>query len=189
MTGSKENTGKYDGRRTLIIGDVNTGKTRLTEQALASWTAQGRSKSVVVLDLAPQPRGGIGGRLARPAGFQGVCLATPIVPPRLSARDEGEAEALARANAEAIEVLLENARRIAAPILVINDVTLYLQAGNYEQLLRVVQASGTVLINAYYGNSFPEYALSQRERRRTERLIQDCDRIIRLPAADLPDWA
>ena len=187
MTGSKENTGKYDGRRTLIIGDVNTGKTRLTEQALASWTAQGRSKSVVVLDLAPQPRGGIGGLLARPAGFQGVYLATPIVPPRLSARDEIEADALARANAEAIEVLLENARRIAAPILVINDVTLYLQAGRYERLMAVIHTAGTALINAYYGHSFPDYRLSRQERRLTDRLIQDCDRMIRLPAADLPD--
>jgi hypothetical protein len=67
-------TADYDGRRTLVIGDVNTGKTRLTEKVMARWVAQGRSQEIVVLDLAPETQETIGGRIHLPAGFQGVLL-------------------------------------------------------------------------------------------------------------------
>jgi hypothetical protein len=173
-------TQSYDGRRTLIIGDVNTGKTRLTEEVLACWVAQGRSPQIAVLDLAPETSEGIGGRLKLPEGFQGFYLATPIVPPRLKARTEEEAERLAEANAAAIESLLQDSRLGTCSILIINDVTLYLQAGRYEHLHQVFCSAETALINAYYGQSFPDYRLSRRERRRTDRLIKDCDHILRL---------
>jgi hypothetical protein len=187
MIASGNDTIQYDHRRTLIIGDVNTGKTRLTEQVLKRWTAQGRGPDIVLLDLAPESKDGIGGRLNRPAGFDGLYLTTAIVPPRLTARHATGADALARANAQAIEMLFEDAHRAAGSILVINDVTLYLQAGRYERLLATIQTAATVLINAYYGHSFPDYDLSRQERRLTERLIQDCDRIIRLPDPDLTE--
>lgn len=181
MPGRAKTTTEYDGRRTLIIGDVNTGKTRLTEQVLARWVAQGRSPDIVVLDLAPVTRETIGGRIHLPAGFQGVVLATTIVPPRLSGRNEEEANILAQVNAGVIERFFQDTRLANDSILVINDVTLYLQAGDYERLWAIIQPIETVLINAYYGDSFPDYGLSRQERRLTERLIQDCDRVIRLP--------
>ena len=92
MLGRENATAEYDGRRTLVIGDVNTGKTRLTEKVMARWVAQGRSHEIVVLDLAPETQETIGGRIHLPAGFQGVVLATTIVAPRLSGRDEEEAD-------------------------------------------------------------------------------------------------
>jgi hypothetical protein len=181
MPGSENATVDYDGRRTLVIGDVNTGKTRLTEEVLARWMVQDRSHKIVVLDLAPETKGTIGGRIHLPANFQGVDLSTTIVPPRLSGRDEIEATALAEANAAAIEILFKDSRLETCAILVINDVTLYLQAGSYERVWAIIEPVGTVLINAYYGNSFPDYQLSRRERRLTDRLIQDCDQVIRRP--------
>lgn len=180
MFGREKTAAEYDGRRTLIIGDVNTGKTRLTENILARWTAQGRSQEIVVLDLAPKTKKTIGGRIHLPAGFRGVVLATTIVPPRLSGRNENEAAALAQANVNAIEPLFQDARLANCSILVINDVTLYLQAGNYAHLWAVIRPVKTVLINAYYGDSFPDYHLSRQERRLTEHLIKDCHQIIRL---------
>ena len=182
MLGRKNATADYDGRRTLVIGDVNTGKTRLTEKVLTRWVAQDRSHEIVVLDLAPETQETIGGRIHLPAGFQGELLATTIVAPRLSGRDEDQANALAHANADAIERLLQDSRLTSCPILIVNDVTLYLQAGNYEHLQHLLRRSATALLNAYYGHSFPDYQLSRRERRLTDRLIQDCDRVIRLPA-------
>jgi hypothetical protein len=187
MPGREKTTTEYDDRRTLIIGDVNTGKTRLTEHVLACWVAQVRSKEITVLDFAPETQESIGGRIQLPADFQGVVLATPIVPPRLRGRDEDEADTLAQANAAAIENLLRDARLANSSILVINDVTLYLQAGQYDHLWAVIQPVATVLINAYYGHSFPDYHLSRRERQLTDRLIQDCDRVIRLPDPDRHD--
>ena len=182
MPANTLSTRDYDGQRTLVIGDVNSGKTRLTENVLAAWTAQGRSREIAVLDLAPQTRRGVGGRLALPQGFEGVCQAPSIAPPRLMAQTEAEAEMLARANAAVVAPLLRDPRLAESTILVINDATLYLQAGDYDLFLGFIRSAATVLINAYYGHSFPDYRLSHRERRLTERLIQDCDRIIRLPA-------
>jgi hypothetical protein len=174
-------TGDYDGRRTLIIGDVNSGKTRLTEDILATWIAQGRSPDIAVLDLAPQTRQGIGGHLTLPQGFKGVYQAPAIIPPRLTAKTEEEAEMLARANAAAIDPFLLDPQLVGHAILIINDATLYLQAGDYDRFIQVVRSAETALINAYYGHSFTDFRLSRRERLLTERLIQDCDRIIRLP--------
>lgn len=173
-------TRDYDGRRTLIIGDVNSGKTRLTEGVLAAWTTQDRSPDITVLDLAPQTRQSIGGRLTLPQGFKGVYQAPSIIPPRLTAKTEEEAERLARANAETIAPLFRNPRLSVCPILIINDVTLYLQAGDYDHLQQVIRSAATALINAYYGHSFPDFRLSRRERLLTERLMQDCNHIIRL---------
>lgn len=182
MSAERIDTGDFDGRRTLIVGDVNSGKTRFTEAVLVSWTAQGRSPNIAVMDLAPETRQGIGGRLRLPEGYQGIYLATSIAPPRLQGRSEKEADALAAANAAAIAPLLADPGLTAAPILVVNDATLYLQAGDYDRLLHRIRSAGTVLMNAYYGASFPNYRLSQRERRLTERLMKECDRIIHLPA-------
>ncbi len=181
---NKNIIGELDHRRTLIVGDINTGKTRLTGEILADWTSQGRSDQITILDLTPEPIKGIGGRLERPATFQGRYLTTVIVPPRLTGKTEIEAENLAARNAEAIEDLLRQVRLVSAPILIVNDATLYLQAGDYDRFMAVVQTAETVLINAYYGHSFPEYRLSQQERHLTDRLIQESDRVIRLPHPD-----
>jgi hypothetical protein len=181
MPAERTDTADYDGRRTLIVGDVNTGKTRLTAAVLNAWAAQGRSREIAVLDLSPEPRRGIGGRLMLPAAFHGVYLAAAIAPPRLQAGSEAAAEVLAAANAAVITPLLDEFRRAARPILIVNDATLFLQAGDYERLLAVLDTSETALINAYYGNSFPDYRLSRRERRLTERLMAACHRVIRLP--------
>jgi hypothetical protein len=181
MPDRKTDTTDYDGRRTIIIGDVNSGKSRLTECVLAGWVAQARSKKVAVLDLAPRRIETVGGRLNLPAGFQGAYLATTIVPPRLSARNEEMADTLAAANAAAIDPLLRDSRLADPAILIINDVTLYLQAGNYDHLMAVIAPVETVLINAYYGDSFPDYRISRQERRLSDRLIKECHRIIRLP--------
>ena len=175
-------TKDFDGRRTLILGDVNTGKTRLTQKVLTHWMDQGRSPAIAVLDLAPRTRQGIGGRLGLPDGFAGLYLTAPVTAPRLTARSEDEADALARANAAAIDPLLSDPRLAACAIVVINDVTLYLQAGRYERLMDVLQPAETALVNAYYGDSFPDYRLSRRERHLTDRLMDDCDRVIRLSA-------
>jgi hypothetical protein len=87
--------------------------------------------------------------------FRGCFCATTIAAPRLSGRDEEEADLLAQTNADAIEPLFQDPRLANCSILVINDVTLYLQAGNYDDLWAVIQPVETVLINAYYGAASP----------------------------------
>ena len=168
-------------RRTLILGDVNSGKTRETLRILSRWVAGNPTPLMTVLDLAPEPVRGIGGRIVLPQGFSGRYRFADIIPPRLTGRSAAEITRLAAANARAIESLFEEILKRPHPILVINDVTLYLQAGDYARLTAVMQSAATVLINAYYGKSFVDHPISSRERRLTDRLMGDCDQVIRMP--------
>ncbi|MBL0714540.1 MAG: hypothetical protein JJV98_12655 [Desulfosarcina sp.] len=171
----------YLNGRTLILGDVNSGKTRETLTILSDWLTAGPTLLMTILDLAPEPVRGIGGRLSPPQGFAGRYLFADIIPPRLTGRNAAEITRLAAANARAIESLFVDVLKAPPPILVINDVTLYLQAGDYTRLSAVIQSAPTVLINAYYGESFTDHPISRRERRLTERLMQVCDQVIRMP--------
>ena len=174
----------YLDRRTLILGDINSGKTRETLRILSRWVAANPTPLMTVLDLAPEPVHGIGGRLTLPPRFMGRYLFTEIIPPRLTGRSPAEISGLAAANARAIEPLLDDCLRQPHPLLVINDVTLYLQAGDYARLAAVLQSATTILLNAYYGESFADHPITRRERRLTERLMGDCDRVIRMPEGE-----
>ncbi len=174
-------TRDYLDRRTLILGDVNSGKTRETLRILSRWIADSPTPLMTILDLAPEPLRGIGGRLTLPPRFMGRYLFTEIIPPRLTGRNAAEISELAAANARAIEPLLDEFLKQPHPMLIVNDVTLFLQAGAYARLAAVIQSATTVLINAYYGESFEDHPITRRERRLTERLMQDCDRVIRMP--------
>ncbi len=171
-------------RRTLIIGDINTGKTHATIRILTDWITANPTPLMTVLDLAPEPVRGIGGRLALPPGFNGRYLFADIVPPRLTGRTPDEITRLAAANARAAEPLVAEILSQPHPFLIVNDATLYLQAGDYRRFAAIIQSAATVLINAYYGESLGDHPISRRERRLTERLMQDCDRVIRLPEGD-----
>ncbi len=168
-------------RRTLVIGEVNTGKTRTTLQLLSHWVAYDPPPVMTVLDLAPEPVRGIGGRLSLPSGFNGRYLFADIVPPRLTGRSADDIARLAAANARAAEPLLAEILSQPHPFLIVNDASLYLQAGDYRRFEAIIQSAATVLINAYYGTSLGDHPISHRERRLTERLMQDCDQVIRLP--------
>lgn len=169
-------------RRVMILGEVKTGKTRLSAAWLAHLAAAGHGPRTAVLDLAPPARGGVGGPLRPPEGAGVLYRAAAVVPPRLTAHDEAGAEGLAQANARVIEGLFADYLEAPRPILLVNDATLYLQAGDLGRFLEVLASAATCLVNAYYGRSFPEYALSRRERRLTDELAAACDAVVRLPA-------
>lgn len=174
--------GEFYHQRTLILGEVNTGKTRVTMDILSRWVEANPTPLMTVLDLAPPTRiRGVGGRLKLPKGFTGRYRFADIVPPRLTGRNADEISRLAAANAQRVTPLLHAIIKTPHPILIINDVTLYLQAGDETLLSRVLQSADTVLINAYYGRSFVDHPISRRERRLTEKLIQACDGIIWMP--------
>ncbi len=169
----------FAGRRTLILGDVNSGKTRLTAEIVAAFVADGRAAQIAVIDLAPDPVGQVGGKFPPPAA--GVLYRTcDIVPPRLTGSGDAEVAALAAANAGRIDGLIETYLRQPRPILFVNDATLYLQAGSLERFLDLLGSASTAVVNAYCGAHFPEGPLTRRERHLTGRLIHRCDRVLRL---------
>ena len=161
------------GKRILVIGDVNTGKTTLCKRWLSELCQHGLGARIALLDLAPTisrelalQRGivGAGGELRAPAGSEVLDLRATLEPPRLSSSSEGEALEKAERNAQLIETLicqLEPQR----DILFINDVTLFLQARSAASL---IDAAGfdkrtTLVINGYRGERLGGGALTRHE--------------------------
>ena len=171
------------GKKLLVMGDINAGKTTLCRQWLARLCAQGQGGRIVVLDLAPdippalaQARGlaGAGGYLLPPPDSDVLDLRTHLHAPRLSSATEAEAEEKAAHNARAIEALFDQLPQPGSgrDVLFVNDVTLYLQAGFAADLLGNLGKADftTLVVNGYWGQRLGDSALSRREREQTRRL-------------------
>ncbi len=161
------------GRKILVIGDVNTGKTTLCQRWLNELCQQGLGARIALIDMAPTippelalKRGivGVGGELRAPEGSGVLDLRAHLEPPRLSSSSESEALEKAAHNAQLIDALL---RRLEPQrdILFINDVTLYLQARSAASL---IESAGfdrrtTLVVNGYRGERLGGGALTRHE--------------------------
>jgi hypothetical protein len=174
---------EYLNRKTLIVGDVQTGKTSRTLKILRDLLDCG-TDPVAVLDLAPEKVQGIGGKI--PISIrekeQVLYLSPRIIPPRLFGKSKEEIQTLARENYQRIEDALQVLREKVLNCLIINDVSLYLHGGSAEQLLSFVGRISTLLMNGYYGSYFGDCFLSRRERAQMEILMSHCHQVIFLPS-------
>jgi hypothetical protein len=178
----------YLNRFTLIIGDINRGKTLLTRQILEVFCKSGE-KQITVVDLAPEIKPSdikdnesipaLGGRLNAPEGSDIHYFHDCIHPPRLRARDEQEAAVLAEKNRWTIETLFEKALQAKANALFVNEGSLYLHAGSPFRFLEWIQSFETVVVNGYFGKFFKQDGITIRERAGMVFLTQHCDRLIR----------
>jgi hypothetical protein len=168
-------------RQTMIVGDVNSGKTTLTTLILEHFLSAGYGQQIAVLDLSPDPVQGIGGKLSLGSGTPALYLTAHIIAPRLMGKDAAHTLCLAKENAGKIEALFEEFKRQRRDILFVNDATLYLQSGSLALFQKTLAMSSTQIINAYYGNTFADSELTQRERRLTDALIAGSDKVIRCP--------
>ncbi|MFC1815747.1 hypothetical protein ACFL0M_07335 [Thermodesulfobacteriota bacterium] len=172
-----ETAGSYLNIRTLIIGDVKSGKTALTSQVLQAFIRAGYAAQIAILDLAPEPVGAIGGKMKPPTEPGLIYLSAPIAAPRLTGTNELQILQLAQQNARAIEALFVKIHRRPKDILFVNDASLYLQAGNLDTFVKALDTASTRIINAYYGKTFEDSALTRREKLLTEKLMKTCDTI------------
>ena len=169
---------QYANQMTLIVGDTNSGKTVRTERILKLFLDKGYAGEIAILDLAPDPIRGIGGKMQPSPDHTLLYLTTHIYAPRLMGADENHTEQLARKNAENIEQLFSEFERQNKTILFVNDASIYLQAGDPDRFMTVVRTASTQIINAYYGKTFADSRLTRRERKRIEDLMKQCDRLI-----------
>lgn len=170
------------GRRILVTGDVNTGKTTQCRRWLEALCRQGLGHRIALLDLAPtippelaRARGmrGVGGEL-RPPPERGVLdLRAPLVPPRLSSTSDAEALAKAADNAEVIDSLIAGLRP-ERDILFINDVTLYLQARTAAHLIDAADFDSrtTIIVNGYRGERLGGGELTRHEAAEMAELVR-----------------
>jgi hypothetical protein len=165
------------GRKLLIVGDVNTGKTTLARGVLQDLCARGLGARIAVLDLAPvippeiaQARGirGVGGTLdADPAS--GAVHARPLLQaPRLTSASEAEAAAKAQHNLHLVEAAWDALP--ARDILFINDISMAVQAGRADDLIARLAQVGTVVANGYFGERLGAGELTRHERAQMEQL-------------------
>jgi tRNA-specific 2-thiouridylase len=175
------NSRDYLDRKTLIVGDVNSGKTTLCREILEDLCRQGLGDRIAVIDLAPEipeeilrNRGlkGVGGRLLPPDGSGAVYLHVPVIAPRLTSATEEEALEKARRNRDAVEGFFRQFETSGRDILFINDVSLYLQAGDPGRLAAILEKAQTAVVNGYFGETLGPGALSRREREAMEKLAE-----------------
>ncbi len=174
-------------RFTLIVGEVNSGKTAYTARLLQAYLLR-FSEPVAVVDLAPRLpdksahpafHPGIGGRLAVSESLRVHRFCVDLAAPRLQAASIEERWRLARENARRIESLWVHVAASRCLTVFVNDVSLYLQAGSAEKLLEWLDRFSTRVVNGYYGLSLGTDAFSARERLGMEELMRRCDRLVR----------
>ena len=145
--------------------------------------------NLAVVDLAPRTPDelsarvglkGVGGKLIPPKEAGCLYLTTTVVPPRLSSKTEEEAELAAEGNRKRIETLFETFAGSGCPILFINDLSLYLQAGSASRLAVWLDKADTVVANGYFGEKLGGGRLTIRERGEMETVMRLCDAVIRL---------
>jgi len=130
--------------------------------------------------LAPEKVQGVGGKIPlTPQEKEQLFYFSPlIVPPRLSGKTEEEVQMIAQENWARIEETLKGISRLTLAVLIINDVSLYLQKGTAAHLLSQVARIPTLVMNGYYGQYFGTSPLSRWEREQMEALRACCDQII-----------
>ncbi|MEM2921125.1 MAG: hypothetical protein QXF26_02270 [Candidatus Bathyarchaeia archaeon] len=183
------------GKKVLILGDVRTGKTRLTTFFLQEAINLGFITEITVIDMAPKTTvvGDLilGGRLFEKSKIpKGLRYLSPrcVYTPRLSSRCARELLELVEKNRRRILPLLRSYLSKPTPILFANDLSIYLQSGDMMTIQRVVQTASTFVGNGYFGTTLMgdfNTGVSQMERELMERLAATMDIRIRLESKRL----
>jgi len=174
------------GKKTLIIGDVKRGKTRLTAELLEQLLKRTTPENITVIDMAPTGKNRIGGMLWKytKAMFKVRYLQpSSIRAPRIEGRSKEEVLSFANSNKIAIKPLIECFLKYPSSTLVINDLSIYLQSGDVRDILKCMNLSETIISNAYYGSRLSNDKgsnISRREKRLVDELITRSEIVIRL---------
>jgi len=177
-------------RRTMILGDISTGKTKLTARLLAEALRSMNPESITVIDIAPEKRvykgQHIGGRIAEAVALpSGVRLLQPrkINAPRYSARDSEDLVRQVQENRASIDETLDLYLDKVTPVLFINDLSLYFQSGRFEKALEAMERAETFVGNAYHGETLEDdlgTGISMTERKVVETFAARADILIHL---------
>jgi len=178
-------------KKTLITGDVGSGKTRLTERLLAEALSKGCG-SITLIDMAPPRKEGhgvmAGGRVRVPRSHLGrVRRLCPkgIARPRLEGRGREDVLRIAASNALLIAPCISAFCESPTEVLFVNDATIFLHAGDLALLLSAVSMASTFIGNAYLGAAIADdrgSGISAREAEALGRLETAMDVVIRLDA-------
>lgn len=143
-------------------------------------------ENITVIDMAPSGIDKVGGMLWKYTKdvFRIRYLQPPsIKAPRTEGRNKEEVLSLANYNRLAIEPLIKCFIKYPTSCLIINDLSIYLQSGDLEDIFRCMDLSDTVIFNAYYGSSLSNDKgsnISLREKKLVDELITKSEIVIRV---------
>ena len=179
----------FVGHHTLIYGETETKKTLYTAKFM-QFLIESKEvipRNITLLDFAPPlniiDNVKIGGKIkdfyrnnikCRNITFEGE-----IIPPRLNSSNKTELYQNACENFKKTSEILHLFKKDPTPILIINDISIYLHIGNIKLLLEAIDKSNTFFGNSYYGSSIKrDYAtlFSLREKRQVEYLIKKVEK-------------
>lgn len=179
---------EYIGHHTLLYGDTNTNKTYQTFKFVQFLLESNivPPKEISILDFAPSLKIikgiKIGGKIKdfyeNSIKCNNISFKGEIIPPRLEARNKIELYQNACENYKKTSKILNSFNEKPTPVLIINDISLYLHIGSIKLLLTAINKSITFFGNSYYGSSIKrDFAnlFSRREKRRVENLIKEVE--------------
>jgi len=173
---------EFMNKKTIIVGEVNTGKTLYLCEILNRFLDEDE-KEIALIDMAPESIKGVGGKIDHEKIDAIKYYTAQIVAPRLTGKTVEEVETFARHNAKLIDELFVEYLKNPSKVLFINDVSIYLQGGDLNELLALLHATPTVIMNGYYGFSLGGGKLGERERENMKTLQSRCDKVIKRVAA------
>lgn len=174
------------GKKIIIIGEVGSGKTRLTAKIFEELIDKIGFKNITIIDMAPTTITGIAARIS--AYTNAVSKVRYLAPsiiraPRIEGKNKEEVIFLANMNKKMIDPLLEYFLNDPTKVLIINDLSIYFHAGNIDKIFECINASETFIANAYYGHSLSDdksSGISEREKMAIEEIIKKMDMIIEI---------
>ena len=172
------------GKKTLIVGEAGTGKSHLLARILEKMVEVLDPKEITLIDMAPFRFSGIGGKLrdlTDSVGRVRYLTDDGIAPPRLLGRNAAEVLRLAERNASLIGPLLIEYLKRPTRVLLVNDVTVYLHAGDLSLLWRVLEAAETFVATCYEGRRLSDdrgSGITEIERKRLAELKGRVDNVL-----------
>jgi len=173
------------GKKVLILGEAGSGKTKIAAKLFQELTALVNPEIITIVDMAPKRINSVGGKMTDYVNMiGGVKYLSPekVYTPRLSGTTAKEVLRYAELNRKAMEPLLYEYIQNPTEVLLINDVTLYLQAGELEKILKCIKLTKTFLATAYYGKKLVEdfgTGISMREKMLTDKLATFMDLVVK----------
>ena len=181
---NNKNFSEYINHHTILYGETNTKKTYYTAMFVKFLIESNFNPlDITILDFAPKIITlndlKIGGRIEDFYGLSIACknlqFEGEIIPPRLRSTNLKELYDIARSNFHKTTQILKNYSLEPTPVLIINDISIYLHLGKLEYLLETIKKARTFFGNAYYGTSINRdfsYEFSQKEKKFVVALVE-----------------
>lgn len=145
---------EHIGKKTLLIGDVGSGKTVYLVEFLKFLVENGYSDEVTIIDMAPVRIRGVGGSVAE---YTEAVLnvrylkSEKVWAPRIVGKNREEVLKFAEENRRNIEPLIIAYLSNPTRILLVNDLTIYLHSGDVNRVIELADAAETFMATAYEG--------------------------------------